>query len=121
MLFPHVDRRKLSSGAETIFSRASYKSSKASKNQFNRKLEMEFNKTLLQAERRRLKSNEYKTISTSSSAASSDAENETHMELVLNRSRNHLENIQALRNRRDFLRADDYVSSQTAAHKCVQF
>lgn len=92
-------------------SRASYKSLKTPKANFNRKLELEFNKALASAERRRLKvNNDYKTISSSSSAASSDAENDSHIDLVLSRSRDHLENIQALKNRRDFLRPEDYVS-----------
>lgn len=106
-----LDRRKLSSGAETTMSRASYKSLKTPKVNLNRKLEMEFNKALASAERRRQKSgNDYKTISSSSSAASSDAENDSHIDLVLTRSRDHLENIQALKKRRDFLRPEDYVS-----------
>lgn len=101
----------MSSGAETTMSRASYKSLKAPKANLNRKLEFEFGKAPASAERRRQKSsNDYKTISSSSSAASSDAENDSHIDLVLKRSRDHLENIQALKNRRDFLRPEDYVS-----------
>lgn len=113
-----LDRRKLSSGAETTMSRASYKSLKTPKVNLNRKLEMEFNKALASAERRRQKSgNDYKTISSSSSAASSDAENDSHIDLVLTRSRDHLENIQALKKRRDFLRPEDYVSSPSSIVK----
>lgn len=75
---------------------------------------MEFNKPLANAERRRQKSGiDYKTISSSSSAASSDGESDSHIDLVLKRSRDHLENIQALKNRRDFLRPEDYVSEHT--------
>lgn len=119
--FSPLDRRKLSSGAETTMSRASYKSLKTPKVNLNRKLEMEFNKALASAERRRQKSgNDYKTISSSSSAASSDAENDSHIDLVLTRSRDHLENIQALKKRRDFLRPEDYVSLPVSIDHRVQ-
>lgn len=102
-----LDRRKSSSGAETTLSRASYKSLKSNKNNFGRKLEMEFNKNLC-VERRRLKSNE-KNLS-SSSSANSDAENDAEIDVVLNQSRLQLENTEALKIRRHLLRAEDYVS-----------
>lgn len=102
----------MSSGCETTLSRASHKSMKTPKANLNRKLEHEFNKSLLNSEKRRLKSfNEYKNISSSSSsAASSDGEDETHIESMLKRSKNHLENIEALKRRRELLRPEDYVS-----------
>lgn len=108
---PHfVDRRKMSSGGETALSRASYKSLKSSKAIY-RKLEMEFSKMQPGSERRRLKSNDYKHISTSSSAASSDAENDSQIDSVLQQSRHQLEHTEALKVRRHLLLPADYVSA----------
>lgn len=102
-----LDRRKIPNGSETILSRASYKSQKTPKATISRKLEIEFNKTLFNTERRRIKSNGQ--IS-SSSAASSDAENESHIDIILNQSQRDLENTQALKMRRHLLHSEDYVS-----------
>lgn len=82
---------------------------------------MEFNKALFGNERRRIKSNEQKEISSSSSAASSDAENDSHIDIVLNQSRRDLENTQALKIRRHLLHSEDYVSTnQPSAHAMIQ-
>lgn len=100
-----TDRRKSSIGGETTLSRLSHKSSKSNKSAFGRKLETDFNKST-NSERRRLKSNE-KNICSSSSC--SDSENDTEIEVVLNKSRHHLENTEALKIRRHLLRPEDYV------------
>lgn len=76
---------------------------------------MEFNKSFFGNERRRIKSNEQKEISSSSSAASSDAENDSHIDIVLNQSRRDLENTQALKIRRHLLHSEDYVSTNNDA------
>lgn len=104
------DRRKASSGTETIMSRGSYKSQKTPKPSISRKLEMEFAKAFFGSDRRRLKSTEQKEIISSSSAASSDAENDSHINTVFEQSRRDLENTQALRIRRHLLHSEDYVS-----------
>lgn len=76
----------------------------------SRKLENEFtNKAFLSAERNRSQPNGQ--IS-SSSAASSDAENDSAFDIILNQSQRNLENIQALKVRRHLLRSEDYVSNQ---------
>lgn len=106
--------RKLSSGAETTLSRLSHKSVKTPKANLSRKLENEFNKMLLNGERRRIKSaNEYRILSTSSSSSDggSDAEDELRIDSILKQSRTHLETIEAIKNRREFLRSEDYVSN----------
>lgn len=74
---------------------------------------MEFSKAFFGSERRRIKSNDQKEITSSSSAASSDAENDTHLDIVLNQSRRDLENTQALKIRRHLLHSEDYVSVQS--------
>lgn len=71
---------------------------------------MEFSKAFFGSERRRMKSNDQKEITSSSSAASSDAEHDTHLDIVLNQSRRDLENTQALKIRRHLLHSEDYVS-----------
>lgn len=113
-----LERRKLSSGTETVLSRTSHKSQKTPKVNISRKLEMEFNKSFFGNERRRIKSNEQKEISSSSSAASSDAENDSHIDIVLNQSRRDLENTQALKIRRHLLHSEDYVSTSNKA--CIR-
>lgn len=102
----------MSSGAETILSRASYKSLKTPKiSGISRKLEMEFNKMLSSGERRRIKSSEHNNMtSSSSSAASSDVEDEMPIDKILHQSRKDLENTQALKIRRHLLHSDDFVS-----------
>lgn len=68
---------------------------------------------LLSGERRRIKSaNEYRMNSSPSSSSedSSDSEDELRIESILKQSRTHLENIAAIKNRREFLRSEDYVS-----------
>lgn len=113
-MFKIPERRKLSSGADTILSRSSYKSQKTPKsNSISRKLELEFNKAFFgSSERRRNKSIDQKEItsSTSSSAAGSDTEDESHIDIMLKQSRRDLENTQALKIRRHLLHAEDYVS-----------
>lgn len=106
--FFSADRRKSSIGGETTLSRHSHKSSKSNKSAFGRKLESDFGKSG-SADRRRLKSND-KNISSSSSC--SDSDNETEIEVTLHKSRQHLENTEALKIRRHLLRNEDYVSSQ---------
>lgn len=69
---------------------------------------MEFSKAYFSTERRRIDGNG--NIS-SSSAASSDAEHETHFDIILNQSQRDLENTQALKVRRHLLHSEDYVSS----------
>lgn len=103
------DRRKIPNGNETILSRASYKSQKTPKAMISRKLENDFTKALLSAERRRNKPNGQ--IS-SSSAASSDAENDSDLDIILNQSQRDFENTQALKIRRHLLHSEDYVSNQ---------
>lgn len=74
---------------------------------------MEFNKAFFgSGERRRNKSIDQKEItsSTSSSAADSDTEDESHIDIVLKQSRRDLENTQALKIRRHLLHSEDYVS-----------
>lgn len=114
-MFKIPERRKLSSGADTILSRSSYKSQKTPKsNSISRKLELEFNKAFFgSSERRRNKSIDQKEItsSTSSSAAGSDTEDESHIDIMLKQSRRDLENTQALKIRRHLLHAEDYVSA----------
>lgn len=113
-LFCILDRRKLSTGTDTVLSRTSHKSQKTPKANISRKLEIEFNKAFF-GERRRNKSND-KDISSSSSAASSDAENDSHIDIVLNQSRRDLENTQALKIRRHLLHSEDYVSTAGSAN-----
>lgn len=105
-----AERRKLSSGADTVLSRTSHKSQKAPKSNISRKLEMEFSKAFFGSERRRIKSNDQKEITSSSSEGSSDAEHDSHLDIVFNQSRRDLENTQALKIRRHLLHSEDYVS-----------
>lgn len=88
--------------------RTSHKLQKTPKTNISRKLEMEFNKAFFGNGIRRIKTNESKDISSSSSEASSDAEDD--IDIVLNQSRRDLENTQALKIRRHLLHSEDYVS-----------
>lgn len=103
-----LDRRKSSIGGETTQSRTSHRSVKSNKSALGRKLEPEFNKSN-NAERRRMKSND-KIISSSSSSCS-ESENDTEIDIVLNKNRHHLEDTEALKIRRQLLRPEDFVSN----------
>lgn len=103
-----LERRKLSNSTDTMLLRTSHKLQKTPKTNISRKLEMEFNKAFFGNGIRRIKTNESKEISSSSSEASSDAEDD--IDIVLNQSRRDLENTQALKIRRHLLHSEDYVS-----------
>lgn len=105
-LLNFAERRKSSIGGETTLSRHSHKSQKSNKSGFGRKLETDFNKGP-NGDRRRLKSND-KIFSSSSSC--SESENDTEIEVVLNKSRRHLSNTEALTIRSHLLRPEDFVS-----------